>query len=267
MRYRIVKQAGFLSFLLLSFGFLFGQQLPEFTGFVNDNVQLLSPTERQNLENFLTRNAESTSNEIVVLIDSLPEGENVDDFTIRVFEKWAIGQAGKDNGVLLAVYPNERKFRIEVGYGLEGAIPDIVASRILQEDLRPNFQAGQYFVGIQKGVNTLARFASGEYSESLDRKYYTRDTPVRDRGYAPVNIVIIILLIIIFSYLGGRGGNGGGGYSGGGRYRGGPYWGGYYGGGSSGGGSFGGGGFGGGGGSFGGFGGGMSGGGGASGGW
>jgi uncharacterized protein len=243
------------------------QAFPEASGFVTDTKGLLSPQQRATLDAFLTQVAEASSNEIAVGILDLPEDASLEDYTVDLARKWGVGGGSNDNGVLLAIYPDQRKIRIEVGYGLEGAITDAVSAYILSEHLRPAFQRNDYYGGIDSAVHILAKAAVGEYQIPAGKKYYTR----KQKEEFPVGLFVLIGIVVLFLLLsrGGRGGRGGG-YSGGGWYWGPPiFWGGGFGGGSSGGGDWGGGSGGswGGGGDFGGFGGGDFGGGGASGDW
>lgn len=272
MNYRMIYRI--VSLLLLGFMLpvqIWAQRaLPEYTGFVNDFTGLLSQQDKMQLERLLVENAQRTSNEIVVLITNLPDNEIMEDYTVDIAQEWGIGQQDKQNGLLFAVYPNVRKTRIEVGYGLEGAIPDLLAARVYQKDVRPYFQQNNFRDGIYSGVSSFAKIAAGEYSEEQLKRYYTNDRNSR-RSEEPDPIVVFIIIIIIFVIVSriNRGNGGGGGYSGRGSY-GFPwiFWGGF---GNGGGGNYGGGGgsFGGGfgGGDFGGFGGGGFGGGGFSGDW
>ncbi|MEM9934893.1 MAG: TPM domain-containing protein [Bacteroidota bacterium] len=242
------------------------QTVPEYTGFVNDYIGLLSQQDKVQLEQFLVTNAQRTSNEIVVLIADLPMDETAETYTIRIADAWGVGQADKDNGLIFAIYPNARKTRIEVGYGLEGAIPDLLASQVYQKDVRPYFQQNRYRDGIFNGVNTFTKLAAGEYSEEQLKRYYSNNR--RSEEPSPFVVILIILIIIFILSRINRGNGGGGGYNRRGSY-GFPwiFWGGFGDGGGyrgGGGGSFGGG-FGGG--DFGGFGGGGFGGGGFTGDW
>lgn len=247
------------------------QEFPEYRGFVNDYKNLLTVQQQQSLESFLTKRAETTSNEISVAILDLPQGEVIEDYTYNLAEKWGIGGAENDNGILVALYPDSRQVRIEVGYGLEGAVPDLASYNVIQKDIIPYFRNGDYFQGLLEGVTSLHKLAAGEYSDAARQQYYTQtDNDSRDDGGDfPVFLLIMILffLVLFFNRTGGGGGGRGG--RGRGYYGSGPYWwGGTVGGGSSswGGGSWSGGGFGGGS-SFGGFSGGSFGGGGSSGSW
>lgn len=262
-------------FLLLSLpgwgqGFGYMDQIPEEKGFVNDFANLLTRQQRVQLEAFLTQNAQQTSNEIAIAIMDLPEGAPVEDFTNDVARKWGIGGSDNNNGVLVAVYPNQRKMRIEVGYGLEPVITDALSGQIIREQMKPAFQRGDYYNGLILAVKTLVDAAKGEYNENSVRTY--RSGRRGDSGGGGMNLIVLVIIVVLVITLirRGGGGGGGGGYGGGGWSWFPLFWlfgsgwgGGHHGGGGWGGGS--GGGFGGG--DFGGFGGGDFGGGGASGDW
>ncbi len=291
MKYQLAeaKSGGWLTFrrwgmsLLLVLGLamptVFGQgfgymdQIPESQGFVNDFSGLLSPQERIRLEAYLTQNAQETSNEIALVIMDMPEGADIKDFTNDVARKWGIGGSSNDNGVLLAVYPNQRKVRIEVGYGLEPVVTDALSGQIIRNVIRPAFQQNDYYGGISKALQVLVQTAKGEFDQGTGREYYSLS---RENSGGGLNLIVFVVMIILFIILSRQGGGGGGGGYGGGGWNWFPWfwifgsgWGGGNQGGSSWGGGSSGGGWGGGfgGGDFGGFGGGDFGGGGADGGW
>jgi uncharacterized protein len=222
-------------------------------GFVNDYAGVLRPDESRSLERFLRTVRDSSSNEIAVAIFPSLDGEDLEDFTGNLARQWGVGGKTHQNGVLVAVFVRERKVRIEVGYGLESAIPDAVAKRIIADHIAPAFKRGQYYQGLAAGAQALAAAAVGEYQIKNVKK--SERFSRRDWTTAIIVIVVFILLIRYFS----RRGGGGGGYGGGGGWffipTGG--WGGGYGGGWGGDSGS----------SFGGFGGGDFGGGGASGDW
>ncbi|MEM6800197.1 MAG: TPM domain-containing protein [Bacteroidota bacterium] len=240
-------------------------QIPQERGFVNDYKNILSPQQRTQLNSYLTNFAETTSNEIAVAIMDLPQGRSLEEYTLEVAESWGIGGEGNDNGILVAVYPDSRKMRIEVGYGLEGSVPDIVAHNIMEQYMKPAFQMKDYYTGLSNASQILAGLVKGEYDDDALRDYYSPRRNVEPSSDIS-NLIVLLLIIMIFVYLSRGSGNGGD--DGGGTYRrrrrGGGGWivipgggGGSWGGGSSWGG----------GGSFGGIGGGSFGGGGASGSW
>ena len=227
---------------------------------VVDKANLLSPDQQNILEQKLDTFNDSTSNQIAVVIIPTLNDVPVEDYANKLFRQWGIGGSKHNNGVLLFIAANDHKIRIEVGYGLEGAITDVQSSDIIANDLTPDFKAGNYYQGIDAATTSIAQAAAGEYKERGTQKEHSS-------GGGSILGFIVIIIIIIFVF-GGRNNRGGGMMS----RRGFGSWiipslllGGWGRGNNSG---FGGGGFGGGGGGgFGGFGGGSSGGGGASGGW
>ena len=215
------------------------------TGFVNDYAGLLKTEESRALEQYLRTVRDSSSNEIAVAIFASLEGEDIADFSGNLARKWGVGGKENKNGVLLTVFVRERKARIEVGYGLEAAIPDAVAKRIITDHISPQFKRGNYFQGLASGVQALAAAAVGEYKVKTVKRG-NRNYSRKDWTVAIVVIVVIVWLIARYSRRGGGGYGGGGGgffFIPGGGYGGGSS----FGGGSSGFGGFGGGDFGGGG--------------------
>jgi uncharacterized protein len=119
---------------------------------VNDYAGLLGPVERQRLETRLAEGERATGAQVVVAIFRSLEGESLEDYSIRLAQQWRIGRKGFDNGAILLVFVAERKVRLEIGYGLEAAIPDAVAGQIIRERLAPRFREGQYARGLDDAV-------------------------------------------------------------------------------------------------------------------
>jgi uncharacterized protein len=135
--------------------------------FFNDYAGVTRPATREQLESSLAALDRDTSVQIVVAVfKKLPEGAALEDFTQRTAASWKVGRKKLDNGAVLFVFTEDRKMRIEVGYGLEGAIPDALAKRILAEEIRPRFQQGDFDGGITAGVNALMKAARGEYKST-----------------------------------------------------------------------------------------------------
>lgn len=223
---------------------------------VNDEAHLLSDYDRTTLENKLVALDNSSTNQITIVTIPTLGDNDIDDYANRLFRAWGIGGKKNNNGVLILIAQAEHKIRIEVGYGLEGAIPDVTAKDIIRNDLTPAFKQGNYYSGLNAAVESLSKAAVGEYHERR---------PASDDGKGGGSILgAIIFFIIIFIILGRIGGGRGGRGGGGGGFITGAILGSMLNSGSRSSGSWGGGG---GGGGFGGFGGGSSGGGGASGGW
>ncbi|TYZ13460.1 TPM domain-containing protein [Hymenobacter lutimineralis] len=229
---------------------------------VNDLAGLLSPDEEAQLEQKLIAYDDSTSSQIAVVTVPSLDGYEVADYAQRLGESWGVGRKGKNNGLLILVSNAEHKVTIQTGYGLEGAIPDALAKRVISNVLVPNFRAGQYYKGLDEATTRLIALASGEYKAEPRATGDFEDSS--GSGWTFWIVLAVLILFLIFRMRGGGGGGGGFGS----RRRG--FGGGFIppiilGGGGFGGGGFGGGG--GGGGGFGGFGGGSFGGGGASGDW
>jgi len=179
---------------------------------------------------------EETGAQVVVAVVESLQGMEIEDYALNLFREWGIGDKDKNNGVLLLVSPNDRKVRIEVGYGLEGAIPDSVAGKILDEYILPKFKEDDYDIGIKNGFSVIVDYISNEYDIEIDD---LEDVLVEDEELLLVLLILIIILIIIFviilviisiisgdsgggfyggsSFGGSSGGSfGGGGFSGGG---------------------------------------------------
>ena len=217
-------------------------EVPKVSGYVNDHAGLISSATELKIENFLRGFEGSDSTQLVVLtIDSL-EGESLEEYSLKVAESWKLGQKDKDNGALLLIAKQERKIRIEVGYGLEGKLTDLLSGRIIDNEITPRFKAGDFEGGIVAGITSMAKAVRGEYTGT--------GTTSRKKKRNPLGSLALLLFLGPGLMLLGGGGRRG-------RHRRGGFWIGGMGGGGFGGG--GGGGFGGGGGGFGG--------GGSSGGW
>jgi len=137
--------------------------VPPATGYVVDRAGLLSPGTRLKLEQFLENFEKSDSTQLAVLTIPSLEGEALEGYAIKVAENWGIGQKGKDNGALLLVAKAERKVRIEVGYGLEGRLTDLLAGRIIDYEITPRFKQGDFDGGVITGVASMAEAVRGEY--------------------------------------------------------------------------------------------------------
>ena len=246
-----MKKILFLLLVIFSFSFLADAQvnLPRPSGYVNDFAGVISSQDKVSLEGLFSElERKTTAQACVVTLDTVAP-EAIEAYAVKLFEQWGIGQKGKDNGVLLLVAVKDKSLRIEVGYGLEGGIPDALASQIINEVIVPLFKRGSFSQGIQQGGVVLAGLVAKEYNVELSGLEGV--APVRfQKQKSPVFafLRLLILFIIIFGFRGGlfpllffssfsRGGD---------------YWGGSSGGFSGG---------------FGGFGGGFSGGGGSSGSW
>lgn len=224
---------------------LWALDVPPLRGRINDYARLLSASEIEKLESQLYEFEAQTSNQIAVLIIPTLAGESIEGYAIKVAEKWRLGTAEKDNGVLLLIALEERQLRIEVGYGLEGALTDMLASQIIRYEIAPHFKQGDYFAGLQAGLTAIMQATRNEYQGEPGRR--------KDHEEELGKLISFLFFFILFVILGltrrGRRGllgalilsslfrNGGGGWRSGGGFGGGGF-----GGFSGGGGGFGGGG-------------------------
>jgi uncharacterized protein len=153
-------------FFLLAAASTLALEVPQLKGRVNDYARILTTATERQLEGTLRSFEETDSTQIAVLtIDSL-EGMAIEDFSIRVAEQWKIGRKGSDNGAILVISRKDRKLRIEVGYGLEGKLTDLVAGRIIRDTIAPAFKAGHFDQGVVAGVEAMMATVRGEYAAS-----------------------------------------------------------------------------------------------------
>ena len=138
------------------------QSIPKLDARVTDLTGTLTAAQQSQLEEKLAAFEARKGSQIVVLMVPTTHPEEIEQYSIRVVEKWRIGRAHVDDGVLLIVAKNDRRMRIEVGYGLEGALPDAIANRIIAETIRPLFAQNDFYGGIDAGTNQIARVIDGE---------------------------------------------------------------------------------------------------------
>ncbi len=136
-------------------------EVPYLTGRVTDNAEILSPAMRASLTERLKAHEGRAGNQIAVLTVPSLDGESIEEYADAVFKEWKLGQKGKDNGILVLVAPNDRRMRIEVGYGLEGTIPDSLAGSIIRNAMTPKFKSGDFDGGVDAGVRALLAVLEG----------------------------------------------------------------------------------------------------------
>ncbi len=234
----------FVSFTLLFFsGFCSlarGEfEVPRLTGPVMDLAGVIRPQDRNELEKVIRDyNSQGKAQIQILVIDSL-QGLEIEEAAIKITDKWQLGTAKKDNGILFLIAPNERKLRIEVGQGLEGTLPDVIAKRIISDTVLPLFKARNLSAGVVVGTYQIIKYIDQEYAD----QHLAEPAPESTKSI-PGWVIIVILLLLLFigrflpasSFRGG--GFGGGGFGGGGFGGGGGGWsgggGGFSGGGASG---------------------------------
>jgi len=201
------------------------RDVPALSAHVNDTAGMLSADERARLEQKLVDYERKTSRQFALLtIDSL-DGDDLEGFSIRVAEAWKLGQKGQDNGLVLLVVKNDHKLRIEVGYGLEDRVPDVVASRIINERMVPRIRSGDNDGAVRAGVDALLTAIGSTPGKGVPPE------PAGERISGVKLVIGIVVLIFLLGFAithprlawlmllsigSGRGGGGGGGWGGGG---------------------------------------------------
>ena len=189
--------------MLFSFLTTFAQdgdfpERPQPPRIVNDFADILSNAEEQQLEQKLARFDRETSSQIAVVTLNDLRGHAIDDYAFRLGEKWGIGMAEKDNGILILISPERQKVTIATGYGMEGAVPDATAQQIIDNEIAPSFRNGNYYKGLDQATGVLFDLTRGEYSA----EQYSEKTGGGKKSKAPYPIGIVFLLVIIFAVAG-----------------------------------------------------------------
>ena len=199
--------------------------------YFNDYSQTVSAATADRLNRQLEDFEKATSSQVVVAVfPKMQSDSSIEDYVHRIFQVWKIGQQPRNNGVLLAVFVQDRKMRIEVGYGLEGALPDAIAKRIIADELTPYFRQGNYDAGLSAGVGAILAATRGEY-QGAGRTRGSGKVSFKPSWVLPALFVVFLVITSIrrrgtvysrrglgrySSWGGGWWGGGGGGWSGGG---------------------------------------------------
>lgn len=174
-----------------------GLDVPKLQGYVNDYGGMISPAAKDRLEEELKSFEQSDSTQLVILTVPSLQGENIEEFGIKVGETWKIGQKGKDNGIILIIVKQERKMRVEVGRGLEGRLTDLFAGRIVDLVIKPRFKRGDFDGGVMAGVSALIDATRGEF------KAEQRPTAKKTRGFHSFLIFLLagfVILLMVSSF-------------------------------------------------------------------
>jgi uncharacterized protein len=160
---RLILRALCVAGMLIAALTALGTEIPFLSGRVADTAGILSGTTIDDITRLLKEHEDSTSNQVAVLTIASLEGEAIEAFSIRVVESWKLGRKDRDNGVLLLVSRDDRKVRIEVGRGLEGALPDITCGSIIRREILPRFKSGDFDGGVLEGTRAILQAIAGEY--------------------------------------------------------------------------------------------------------
>jgi uncharacterized protein len=187
---------GFFFFLVLAiYSLALALEVPPLRGRVNDYAKLLPQERARALEAQLEKFEQETGHQIAVLTIPSLDGDSLEDFSIRVAESWKIGEKGFDNGAILLIARDDRRLRIEVGYGLEGVMPDAIASRIIREVITPRFRSGDYAGGIEAGVDAILKITKGE---TLPERTRPAPGPTTSEGASLITILMITAMLALF---------------------------------------------------------------------
>lgn len=197
-------------------------------GYISDFANVMNPSDRAAVEQTLTELEQKTGAQVSVVTLKSLEGGQIDDFANRLFARWGIGQKGKDNGLLLIAAIEDRKVRIETGYGFEGLLPDAAAGRLIDQYVRPAFRNGDYSGGLRSGAMALASVAASASGIELtgvqnqERGGSSQSQDKKGGGFIQLIFFIIIIIAVIrhpwllLLFMNGGGRSSGGGFGGGG---------------------------------------------------
>src|SRR6185369_16867876 len=191
----------FLRFLILAIPVLMpfsatALDVPQLAGRINDYARVLSPEAATRLERKLAAFEQEQSTQVVVLTVPSLQGEDIDQFAIRVADQWRIGQKGKDNGVILILAQAEHKVRIEVGMGLQGVLPDITAGRIIRDVMRPYLKSGNFDRGVEAGIEAVMAATKGEF------KAAPQEAKRKPHRTSPSTVTLFLLVAVAALILG-----------------------------------------------------------------
>jgi uncharacterized protein len=203
------------------------QDFPPPQGYVNDFAGVIEDGAQQRIRAICEELEQKTGAELAVVTVASVGDMDYAEYSGRLFEKWGIGKKGKNNGVMLFLTVGERRVRVEVGYGLEGILPDITAGRLLDQYVLEDFRRGDYSTGLLRGAIAIAGFIAAEAGVTITgapRPNLRRPRSREGRGIGKLFIPLLIFLFLVrprwllpFLMMGGgrRGGWGGGGFGGG----------------------------------------------------
>jgi len=246
-----MKKTAIILALILILGSvtLTAAEFPKPEGYVNDFAGVIDDASKQQMDGIIRAVERATGAEIsVVVVQSIEPYGSIEEYGVAIASEWGIGKEGKDNGVLLLLSMKERRIRLDVGYGLEGAIPDGLAGQIIDDSVLPSLQAGDYGGGLLKGVQAVAGIIAKEYDVDLGAYDLSESRKYTRTGVPGLGLIMFIIIAMLFGggrfifpllFLGGMTSRGffGGGFGSGGSSFGGGGFGGFGGGGFGGGGA------------------------------
>ena len=195
------KKSSLLTVLILIFACtaLGALEVPALKGYVNDYAGILSSSEEQQISQIFSAMEKTTSVQGSVLTIASLEGESIESFSLRTVEDWKLGQADRDNGLLIILAMEEKKIRIEVGYGLEGTMTDAKSGYIIREIVIPQFKKGNFANGLYQGASAVSGVITSTSDISEEELSSYRRKEKSSRPGIPFNFIIFIIIIILSS--------------------------------------------------------------------
>ena len=194
-RVRITTLAATLVLCLASLAFAF--DFPALTGRVVDQAGVIQSGTKSDIEEMLKNLEDKSGIQLVVATVKSLEGSDIETYANQLFRTWKLGEAKKNNGVLLLVAPTEHKVRIEVGYGLEGTLTDALSSVLISSDIVPRFKTGDFSGGIERGVDGIISILNGDSAEWQPKVAVRSDDPLSGQ-LIPILFVVFFIIILIF---------------------------------------------------------------------
>jgi len=201
--------------------------VPPLSGPVIDEVGILNGNTKNLLTRTLLKLQQEKGIQLQVYITKSLQGEPIENATIKLFDQWKLGDEKTDRGLLFLIAPNEKRLRIEVGQGLEGDIPDVIAKRIISDEVKPYFQEGDFNSGVVRGVLSIQRYLGVQLDSNLDAELKQSQLQSESPKKKPINAIVIFVVIglwllifmfnptlalyVLFALLRGGGGGGSGG--------------------------------------------------------
>jgi uncharacterized protein len=193
-----VRFIGALAAYLLFTVVAVAASFPALTGRVMDGAKIISPATKQQLTTQLAAHEQQTTNQMVIVTLPSLQGQPIEEYGVALGRHWAIGQKGKNNGLLFIIAPNDRQVRIEVGYGLEGVMTDAESSTIIQQIVLPEFKSGNYEAGIVKGTTSILGLLSHDAAITEEVHGLMQQNAGNDE---PGNWVFLLIILIFFFHL------------------------------------------------------------------
>ena len=176
----------------------FADDIPGYSGYVNDYAGVISEKDKASMEDVAKEVEEKTGAQIAVLtVRTMTPYTSIDDFSMAVAEKWKVGEKGKDTGIIIVLAMEERKIRIDVGYGLEGIFNDARVGRILDNNIIPYFRGGDFSAGLRRGMFKIADTIGTEMNVELDERTKMQDNTFTERLCMLIFFIIFVSIFLM----------------------------------------------------------------------